>query len=176
MKRMLFMIIPVLCIGMISCNQAPPATPAPAADNGEANKAIVDTFLKAVRGGDIKTAGDQLSDTFWSYGPSIKDSTDRAGFIEYWTKRWETEFDSIGYVRYAQLAATLDSMDWVNEWGHINVTYKNGTPDIHFNYHGAFRLSDGKIVQYIAFYNVADILEQQGFTFVPPAKKEEKKK
>lgn len=175
MKHMFFSIIAVLCIGMIACKQTPPETDAPTAPAvdtlAEARKAVVTKFLQSVRDGDIKTAGEQLAENFKGYGPSVKDSSDRAAFIDQWTKRWENEFDSIGYIPYAQLAATVDGHDWVNNWGHIGVKYKNGTPAVHFEYHGAFRLVNGKIVQYIAYYNVADILEQQGYTFVPPARK-----
>lgn len=175
MKKSIFLMIPlvVFAIGMISCNQPKPAE---VDTKGEQNKAVVNKFLTALRTGDIKATGDQMAANFMSYGPSIKDSSNQAQFIDIWTKRWETDLKSVSYTRYANLAVTIDSTDWVNEWGLINADYKNGAPPIHFTYHGAFRMLDGKIVQYIAIYNVADILEQQGFKFVPPGEQKDVKK
>lgn len=173
MKKMFLLAIPIIIVGIISCTQAPPA--ATTDTKGEQNKAVVDKFLTAIRSGDISTAGDQLADNFMSYGPSVKDSSNRQQFIDLWTKRWETDFTSIDYQRFGNLAVTLDSADWADEWGKITVTYKNGMSSVNFYYHGAFRMENGKIAMYGAFYNVADILEQQGYQFVPP-KKDEKAK
>ena len=61
--------------------------------------------------------------------------------------------------------------DWVLEWGFIKVDYKNGVPSASFAFHGSYRLENDRIVFSVVYYNVADILDQQGFTFVPPGKK-----
>ncbi len=170
MKTNMVIITPVLLMGLICCSQ--PNTVATDA-KGDQNKAVVDKFLAAVRTGDLKAASEFMADDFKSYGPSIKDSSDRAEFIDIWTKRWETDLNSISYERYANIAVTLDSVDWVDEWGMIDATYKNGLGNTHFRYHAAFRMSgDGKISMYAPFYNVADIMEEQGFTFIPPDLKE----
>ena len=173
MKKMFLLIIPIALIGMISCNQ--PASTAVTDVKGDQNKAVVDKFLTAIRSGDMKTAGEQLADNFKSYGPSIKDSSNRDQFVDLWTKRWETDLASVTYGRYGNVAVTIDSADWVSEWERIDATYKNGLPPIKFEYHGAFRMENGKIAMSAVFYNVADILEQQGYTFVPPNSKEEPK-
>ena len=173
MKRILILIVPILIVGFISCNQAPPA--ATTDTKGDQNKAVVEKFLNAFCSGDMKMAADQLSDNFMSYGPSIKDSSNRQQFIDLWTKRWETDLATVTYSRFGNVAVTLDSTDWVDEWANIKATYKNGTLPVNFNYQGAFRMEKGKIAMYGSFYNVADILEQQGYTFVPP-KKDDKPK
>jgi hypothetical protein len=129
-----------------------------------------------MRSGDMTTVKAQMAENFMSYGPSIKDSSNTAEYIDLWTKRWTDELATVTYNRYGSVAFVSDSTDWVGEWGHIDATYKNGTPPISFEYHSAFRMVDGKIAMAAAFYNVADILEQQGFTFVPPGEKKEEKK
>ena len=67
-----------------------------------------------MREGDIKTAGDQITDDFKSFGPSVKDSSDHAQFIKEWTRRWDTDFNTITYERFANVAVTVDSVDWVD--------------------------------------------------------------
>jgi hypothetical protein len=173
-KSMSLLAIPLLLMGLASCNQAAPVVNTDT--KGDNNKAVVDKFLKAIRSGDIKTASDQLADNFMGYGPSIKDSSNREQFVDLWTKRWETELATVTYGRYGNVAVTIDSADWVSEWGRINATYKNGLPPIKFEYHGAFRMENGKIAMSAVFYNVADILEQQGYAFVPPGEKKDEKK
>jgi ketosteroid isomerase-like protein len=172
MKKLSLLIIAIAAIGMIACNQPTPVATTDA--TGEQNKAVVDQYLTAVRSGDMKTASDLLADNFMAYGPSIKDSANRAQFIELWTKRWETDVVSISENRYGMEASTVDSTDWVYEWGRVTANFKDGKT-AKFDFHGAFRMENGKIAMSAAFYNVADIMEQQGFQFVPP-KTDEKAK
>ena len=173
-SRMSMLAIPIVLIGLSSCNQTSPATTTDT--KGDNNKAVVDKFLTAVRTGDMAAVKAQLADNFMSYGPSIKDSSNTTQYIDLWTKRWADELATVTYNRYGSVAFVADSSDWVGEWGHIDATYKNGTPSISFEYHGAFRMVDGKIAMAAVFYNVADIMEQQGFTFVPPGEKKDEKK
>ena len=60
--------------------------------------------------------------------------------------------------------------DWVLDWGKWTIHFKNGKPSDTVWFHAALRVKDGKINRRRNFYDVADMLEQQGFTFVPPVK------
>ncbi len=165
--------LPIVLAGMIACNQAPQANNA----QGDKNKAMVAQYIQAAITGDNATMGGYLADNYKGYGPSIKDSTDKAGSIANWKKSWDSVYSAITYTRHEAQAITikdgLNKGEWVLEWGDVGATYKNGSPSVKFSFHGAYRVENDKIVFSVAFYNVADILSQQGFTFVPPAKKDD---
>ena len=174
MKKIFLLIIPVVIIGMVSCNQAPSANNAMA----EQNKALVDKHIQAILKGDLATMGDALADDYKGYGPGSKDSTNKAKMMADWKMNWDSVFTSLTYDRITAQSINIPEGrgkgDWVLEWGEIAATYKNGTPSVKFPFHGAYSVANNKINFSVVYYNVADILAQQGFTFVPP-KKDDKK-
>ena len=171
MKKLLILIIPTAMVGLISCNQVPSVNNA----MGDKNKATVDKYIQAAITGDSETMGGYLADNYKGYGPSVKDSADRAKAIADWKTSWDSTFSSIKYTRYEAQAINIatgqNKGDWVLEWGNVAASYKNGMPSVTFSFHGAYRLETDKIVFSVVYYNVADILTQQGFTFVPPGDK-----
>jgi hypothetical protein len=78
-------------------------------------------------------------------------------------------------MKYDRVVVLAESMnegpekgDWILEWGDVSATYKNGRHPVTIKFHEVHRVKDGKIELASAFYNVADIMTQQGFKFVPP--------
>lgn len=171
MKKLFPLIIALASVVIISCNQAPGKSNAMA----DQSKAFVDKYIQAVCTGDLSAMGDALADNFKGYGPGSKDSSDRAKTLSVWKTNWDSVFTSIKYDRItAQFVSIPDGRakgDWVLEWGDISGTYKNGMPPVKFAFHGVYKVVNNKIEVSVGYYNVADILAQQGFTFVPPAKK-----
>jgi hypothetical protein len=179
MKKLLMPVIAIIFLAMAACNP-----PAPAVDTvGQQNKELIKKYIDALFSGDVPSGAAMLADNFKQYGPALADSLDRQQTIDLWNKRWSEQLSSVKYSEAEAIAITLkpetspnNAGDWVLKWGNIKADYKDGSASINFNIHFAFKVENGKITRIFDYYNVADILTQQGFTFVPPAKKEESKK
>ena len=169
MKKILSLCIPVALIGMISCNQAPKANNA----MGDQNKATVDKYIQAVSSGDLTTMGDLLADGYKGYGPAQNDSTDKAKSLAGWKTNWDSLYSSIKYNRITaqnlSIAEGNGKGDWVLEWANITLNYKDGSPSATFPFHAAYQVENSKIVFSVVYYDLAGILRQRGYTFVPPA-------
>lgn len=178
MKRLLIPAIAIMILALASCTK-----PMPAVDTvGEQNKALVKKYMDAVVSGDTAAIGGFLADNFMARGPSLLDSANKQQEITNWGKNWKNEFSAMKYEPAESLAITLkpeasanNAGDWVLNWGTVSADYKDGRPSVKFIIHLAMKVTNGKVDTSIAYYNVADILTQQGFTFVPPAKEAAKK-
>lgn len=136
------------------------------------NEALVIKYFDAALKPDFETLEEFLSDEYKLFGPAVKDSVDRATFLASWRKSWDEEFSSMTYDRYGTLSTTVEegrvAGDWVLDWGKWTIHYKNGKPPFTVWFHAALRVKNGKINRQRNFYDVSDILQQQGFKFVPP--------
>jgi hypothetical protein len=178
MKKLFIPLVASLFIALASCNK--PAAPAetksaPVDSLGESNKALVAKFLASVFSNDTITFANCMAEDYMQHGPGIKDSVNKAQEIAVWKKNWKEQYASIKYNRAAVLAYSvtpemnkLVAGDWVMEWGQIEMAFKNGMPTVKFNLHLTLRITNGKIDREYVYFNLADILAQQGFTFVPP--------
>ncbi len=184
MKK-LFIPAIALIVALASCSKPMPATDTgqtSAADSlGAKNKELVKKYLDAVLTGNTTAMAEYLADGYMGHGPAMKDSVNKQQNLDNWKKNWEEQFNSIKYDEVVSLTPSIKPEtksravgDWVLTWGIISVEYKNGMPPVKFNLHATYRIANGKIERSYVYYNVADILTQQGFTFVPP-KKETKK-
>jgi ketosteroid isomerase-like protein len=175
MKRILVPAVAIIIIALASCSP-----PAPAVDTvGEQNKEIVKKYMDALLSGNVAGAGELLADDFKGRGPALMDSLNKQQQIDNWTKNWAEQFSAVKFDQTAVLATTVkegpNAGDWVLNWGTISVDYKDARPSVKFLIQLTSRVANGKIAFSIAYYDVADILTQQGFTFTPPAKEEAKK-
>ena len=172
----------VLMIALASCSKPTPATETaqtPAFDSlGTSNKELVKKYVDALLTGNTAGMADYLGEGYMGFGPAMKDSVNKQQNLTNWKKSWEEQFSSIKYDEIVSLTPTIKpetnsrvAGDWVLNWGTVSVVYKNGQPPVKFSLHTAYMVVNGKIARSHVYYNVADILGQQGFTFVPPAKK-----
>jgi hypothetical protein len=173
MKKMIFPAI--LLLALASCSKSARDTV------GEQNKTLVQKYVDAIVKGDTSNLESFLAAQFMGYGPAMKDSSDRQKEIDSFKKNWRDSWSSVKFDRAAIVAFTLppgekNPGDWVADWATITVNYKNAAPPVTFNWHGVSRVKDGKIERIFAFYDVNDILIQQGFTVTPPASKSVKPK
>jgi hypothetical protein len=184
MKK-LFIPAMALMVALASCSKPTPATDSaqtsPVDSLGEANKALVKKYMETILTGNTAGMADFLADGYMGRGPAMKDSVNKQQDIDNWKKSWAEQFSSIKYDEVVSLTPSIKpetnsrvAGDWVLTWGTISAEHKNGMPPIKFNLHVAYRITNGKIDRSQVYYNVADILTQEGFTFVPP-KKETKK-
>lgn len=103
----------------------------------------------------------------------------KADNLAEWKRAFDSLYSSIGLERIAMLSDHADSGrvagDWVMEWGTITLNYKTGKTPVAFNYNSVYKMNNGKIEAEHDFFDVADIMRQQGFTFTPdPATKPKK--
>ncbi len=185
MKRLLIPTIAIIIFAIASCTKQPAsvdATQAPVDSVGEKNKEMAKKLMEAVTSGDTIALASYLADGFMQHGPAIKDSANKEQDLKAWGNNWKNMFSSLKYDEAAVLAYTVKAEmnprlagDWVMKWGTISAEYKNGMPPVKFSLHLTMRIANGKVEREYVYYNVADILAQQGFTFEPPKKGGKKK-
>ncbi|MDA0194153.1 MAG: hypothetical protein O2887_10095 [Bacteroidetes bacterium] len=157
-----------------ACNQASSESAGPSAEEqlAEANTNLVYGYLDAISSNNLDAVANALSDDFIGYGPNYGDSVTKAQVLQSWTGNWDSVFTSINYARIETTTESIaegENMgDWVMDWANISLNYQDGSSAT-FMFHGVFKVADSKIVTSASFYNVADILTQRGFTFVPPS-------
>jgi len=164
----IFVFLFAIAIGFISCSPSNENT----IQRNPANEALVKKYIDAITTGDTSAIEPLLADDFKDYGPNTTDSLDKAGTIADSKNQWRNHWRAVEFNRYTMLSATIPdgpvAGDWVLDWAKITIHSKDNTPSFTVNWHGAFRVKDGKINQANSFFNQADILRQIGFTFVPP--------
>ncbi len=164
-KVVLFSAFVIICL--LRC--APAEYEVPNAENQALGLKYFDAMIK----GDVATMTDLVADNFMQVGPGTKDSVARPAMLVNWKLAWEQDYTSMSYDRYAILTKTVKegrvAGDWVLDWGKLTMNYKNGKPSITVWYHSAMRIKNGKIERQRIFFDVADLLTQQGFTITPPS-------
>ncbi len=99
MKKIMFITIPVIAIGIVSCSSHDPTHAA----QGEKDKALVEKFYYAVSNDDTTALQDLLSDDFTKYGPASSDSMPKAGFMNF-VKSLHESFSSVNFNRKARIS------------------------------------------------------------------------
>lgn len=166
MKKICFIIISISVFGLTLCTKENEN----AMVGNPENEALVQKYLNAIVTGDTNAIGGFMSENFVSHGPGINDSANFSSTVAEYKKNWKA-WSSIDFDRYIMLSHTVKegrlAGDWVMDWARITVHYKNKST-VTINWHGVYKVENGKIVEEDVFYDVADILRQQGYTFVPP--------
>lgn len=169
MKMQIIPTVLAALIGLAACTK-----PAPVVDTiGEQNKLVVQNYTDAVVKGDTSAIEGFLAGTYMAYGPALNDSTDRQQDIAEWKKNWREAWSSVDFDRAGTIAFTVPADgrfpgDWVSDWAKITVNYKNGSPSVTFWWNAVYLIKDGKIQIVRVFYDLNDILVQQGFKVTPP--------
>ena len=171
MKKIIFPAI--LLIALASCNKSDTV--------GEQNKALVQKYVDAVVKGDTSSLESFLADNFMNHGPARSDSSNRQKQVDFYKKLWKESWASVNFDQAAIHAFTLapgekSAGDWVGVWGTFTAKYKNATPSATVNWHGVYRVKESKIDLGFEFFNVLDMLVQQGYKVTPPAPKAVKPK
>lgn len=158
----------VLLLGLVGC------APVQNQDRNPANEAMVMKYSEAELKPDFDALEDFLSEDYKEFGPAVKDSVDRVTSLANRRKSWE-DFSEVTYDRYGILSTTVEkgrvAGDWVLDWGKLTIQYKNGRPSVTIWYHAALKIRNGKICRQRKFYDAADMMSQQGYSFVPAEEK-----
>ena len=173
MKKLIFPAI--LLVGLGSCSKSATDTV------GEQNKALVQKYVDAVVKGDTSNLESFLADNFMDHGPARSDSSNRQKTVDNFKNNWRDSWASLNFDQAAIHAFTLapgekSAGDWVGVWGTFTLNYKNATPSVTVDWHGVYRVKQSKIDLGFQFFNVLDMLVQQGYKVTPPAPKAVKPK
>jgi ketosteroid isomerase-like protein len=135
------------------------------------NIPVVENYLRAIQDKNVDRLGLLLSDDFRGYGPSVNDSTDKAGAVDKW-KQLFAAYDAIEFVQPVCASGRVDSGsysgDYVTCWTKVKIATKNGKA-INVPMHSAFRIAGGKINLARLLFNEADSMRQLGYRFEAPA-------
>jgi hypothetical protein len=140
--------------------------------NDEANKALIENYIKAVESLDFDSMTEYLDDSYQGLGPSHDDSSTKTEAVENWKYNVESLYESIKYKDSRTIAITekegVNKGEWVLNWAELEIKYKDNNTPIVIYANTVYLVENGKIVKSHTFYNEADVLEQMGFVFVNP--------
>ncbi|HEU4861323.1 MAG TPA: nuclear transport factor 2 family protein [Chitinophagaceae bacterium] len=163
----LFIFLTVISISLFSC------TSTSTDKNKTENLAIAKKYMEAVETNNAAIMDSLLADNYMGYGPSVGDSTNKAGAIKNWKYNAENLYESIEYTRHQELAVTVKEGDedalgaWVSNWAYLTIKYKDGRGPVNVWVNAVYKIENGKIVRSRTFYNEADVMRQLGYIMVP---------
>ena len=130
----------------------------------EDNVALVEKYIQAVQNKDVKTMSDLLSDDYKGYGPGFSDSTDKKDAVANFEDVANNLYDKITYTRSLNIAAEVkdgpNPGNFVSNWAHLTITYKDGRGPINLYANTAYRIENGKITMTRTIYDEADAMRQ----------------
>ena len=163
MKQLI--LLTIISIGFFSCTSS-----VDTGNNKDANLAIAKKYMEAVETNNTATMDSLLADNYMGYGPSVGDSTDKAGALESWKYNAANLYESVKYSRYQNIAVSVgegeqaEAGDWVSNWAYLTIKYKDGRGPVNIWVNATYKIEDGKIVRSRTFYNEADVMRQLGYT------------
>jgi hypothetical protein len=97
------------------------------------NVAVVEKYKAAVEANNLAVMDSLLADNYMGYGPSVSDSTNKAGALENWKNNAANLYESIQFSQVQNLPVTIeentDGMapgNWVSSWSLATIKYKDG--------------------------------------------------
>ena len=164
MKQLSILVASILVLA--SCNSAGP-------EINTQNLPVVENYLRAIQDRNIDRLGLLLADDFRGFGPSVNDSTDKAGSLAKWRAMFENS-NTIEFINPVSAAGRVDKGnypgDYITCWSNIKVTLKDNRGPLHLPFNSILRIENGKINVARTIFNEADTLRQLGYQFTPPAK------
>ncbi|NAS11963.1 nuclear transport factor 2 family protein [Flavobacteriaceae bacterium R33] len=141
--------------------------------NSKTALATVQKYVKALQNGDVATMNAQFASdaVIYNLGGAV-DSTSVAGHGEYYTRSTNTYNHKFARDFYLPVKVTdyWNEGEWVLSWGTNVVTSKKEGAQISVPFHTAAMIENGKIKRLYYFYDMLNILKNQGFTIQPPSK------
>lgn len=140
-------------------------------DNATTANEMVQKYIKALQNGDVATMSAQLADNAMVYGlGGGLDSLTVSQHTEYFKNSMATYKHAITQDLYlpVKVENNWNEGEWVLAWGTNTVTNKETGENIFIPFHSVNLVQNGKIVMMRYFYDMLNIIENQGFTITPP--------
>ena len=133
---------------------------------------VIQKYTKALQDGDVAAMNSLFAPDAMIYGlGGGLDSLTVTQHKEYYTTSIENYTHSLSQELHLPVKVTnnWNEGEWVLAWGVNTLTNKANGKTITVPYHTASRLENGKITFIRYWYDMLNIMTQQGFTISPPA-------
>ncbi len=133
---------------------------------------VVQNYVQALQAGDVSKMDAQLAPGIMVYGlGGGLDSLTKAQHKEYYTTSTTQYKHTVSGELYlpVKVANYWNEGEWVLAWGVNTITNKQTGKVISVPYHTASLVLNGKITMMRYWYDMLNILQNQGFTITPPA-------
>ncbi|SDB19931.1 hypothetical protein SAMN03097699_0056 [Flavobacteriaceae bacterium MAR_2010_188] len=144
-------------------------------ENSESALQLVKNYIDALEHGDVAKMTAQLSDNAVIIGlGGTLDTLSVAQHKEYYinsTKNFNHSFSGLIFLPIKVNESDLVKGEWVLNWGTNTVTAKDSGEKIIIPFHVANLVEGGKIVMTRYYYDMLNLLENQGYKITPPTKK-----
>jgi len=140
-------------------------------DNAATANEILHKYIKALQNGDVATMSAQLAENAMVHGlGGGMDSLNVAQHTEYFKNSTTSFKHTITQDLYlpVKVENNWNEGEWVLTWGTNTITEKKTGKNILVPYHTVSLVENGKIIFMRYFYDMLNILENQGFTITPP--------
>jgi len=136
-------------------------------ENAESNLKLVTNYIEALQNEDVSAMNDQFSENAMIFGlGSGTDTLDVSQHHEFYSNSLYSH--SVSNAVYLPVKVTGDSGpegEWVLAWGVNTITHKQTGNKTEVPYQLTNLVEDGKIVLMRYYYDVFDILQNNGWTF-----------
>ena len=141
-------------------------------ENAETSLELIKNYIAALEKGDVATMKKQLADNATIYGlGGGADSLSVQQHQEYFTNSTDVYTHTINNEVFLPVKNTDSEIvpgEWVLVWGWNVLKNKETGNEIVIPFHIANRIENGKIAMAAFYYDMANIMQKQGFTISPP--------
>ena len=142
-------------------------------ENAASATTLVRDYVAALQKGDVEKMNAQLSKDVYIQGlGGGLDSLNYKQHKEYYNESISNYVHKISQDLYLPVKVTnnWNEGEWVLSWGTNTITNKKTKKEIPVPYHTASLVADGKIIRLIYFYDMLNILANDGWSLTPPKK------
>ncbi|MCC5932131.1 MAG: nuclear transport factor 2 family protein [Cyclobacteriaceae bacterium] len=133
---------------------------------------VIQKHSKAIEAGDVAALTAQFAPNAMIYGlVGALDSLTVAQHAEFYTNSFNQYKHRISQDLYLPVKVTnnWNEGEWILSWGINTVTDKASGETITIPYHTASMVSNGKITMVRYWYDILNILQNQGYVIKPPS-------
>ena len=136
--------------------------------NADTDITVVRDFLNSIVNGEIEKAKTLLADEYQELGPSATDTLSKENVINGWKENYLKHTNrKIGFVNVTFRALQGEAKgDWVTVWGNYSFTQNEKKIKLPFQY--TAKVSNGKIINSVIYYDRLSIMQTLGFKLTPP--------
>lgn len=138
-------------------------------ENAESTLLLITNYIEALQNEDVSAMNEQFSENAMIYGlGNGTDSLDVTQHKEFYENNISEYSHSISNFIYLPVKVTDSSGpegEWILAWGVNTITNKQNGKKTEVPYQLTSRVEDGKIVLMRYYYDVFDILQNNGWTF-----------
>ena len=168
-KKIIILGLLMLGINLTSNAQEPKSTLE--FENAEIAENLIRSYTDALQMGDVEKMNAQLHEKAMIYGlGGGLDSLNIQQHKDYFVNSTDQYKHSISGDLYlpVKVENNWNKGEWLLSWGTNTVTDKKSGKVTVIPYHSASMIEDGKIVFMRYFYDMLNIVTNQGYTLVPP--------